>query len=137
MAQPIRGEMWNLALALESSYGVDPGTGNYDLFPGVFQNATLPDPATEFNNFWLLGVNSYRNWYISYRGRRTSQGSLPEMLLLNGSVLSLPVGEIRTIGAVVSGTTSTVTATSRGDMFVTVSGMLGFVSGAKIQVQVL
>lgn len=135
MGNPIRGEMWSLGLALESTYGTDPGTSRYVLFPGVFQNATMPDPNTEFNSFWLLGVNSYRNWYIAYKGRRQTQGSIPETLLLNGTPLFLPIGTQATIGGVIVSSGQLFTACSRGDTTIptTVSNQY-YASGTLVQV---
>jgi hypothetical protein len=135
MGLPVRGEMWNLALALESTYGTDPGTAKYVLFPGTFQNVTMPDPATDFNAFWLLGNNSYRNWYIAYKGRRTAQGSIPETLLLNGTPLFLPIGTQATIGGVVAQNSGLFVAASRGDTTIPVfNSAANFISGQLIQV---
>jgi hypothetical protein len=134
MSNPIRGEMWSLGLAPEASYGSDPGTANYVFFPGVFQNASMPDPTTEFNPFWLLGNNSYRNYFIAYKGRRTAQGSIPEMLLLNGAPLYLPIGNQYTLGSVVSTAAVTLNgAYSRGATIIPVSVQV-FASGDSIQV---
>ena len=85
MGYPIRGEMWNLALMPEVTYGTDiSGATYYTWFPGVFQNVSVPDPVMEFNPFYMLGINSYRNWYVAYKGKMTLSGGIPEMLLLNG-----------------------------------------------------
>jgi hypothetical protein len=135
MGNPIRGEMWSLALAPETSYAVDPGTAKYTWFPGVFQNASMPDPTTEFNSFWLLGVNSYRNFYTSYKGKRTATGAIPEMLLLNGTPLYLPIGKQATIGGVLAGgNTCIAIACSKGDTAVNLASGVTFASGDLIQV---
>jgi hypothetical protein len=99
MGTPIRGEMWKLAIAPEAAYGTDPGTAAYKLFPGLFTDATLPDPDIDFQPHYFLGSSSKRNWYIAYKGRMTMAGSIPNITLLNGQYLYLPVGTMATTGA--------------------------------------
>ena len=135
MGYPIRGEMWNLALMPEVTYGTDiSGATYYTWFPGVFQNVSVPDPVMEFNPFYMLGINSYRNWYVAYKGKMTLSGGIPEMLLLNGTSLYLPIGLQTTFGQIVGGDSArTAVACSRGDVIFGVSALGSLAAGDNIQ----
>jgi hypothetical protein len=93
---PIRGEMWVLTWGPESTAGT-AATNLTNIF-GVHQTATLPDPKADINTFWMLGNNSYRNYYIAYKGKKAISGSIPDSLLLNGVPLYLPIGKKSTTG---------------------------------------
>lgn len=97
---PIRGEQWHLAFAEESVYGTDPAAGDpanptlYKYPFGIVQTATIPDPDIEYTPFWMMGDASKRNSYLTYRGRRSLQGSISNILLLNGYPLYMPIGTV-------------------------------------------
>jgi hypothetical protein len=96
-AAPIRSEMWKLAYAIETNPGNDPypasNTGYTNTF-GIVQNVTMPDPQIDINNFWGLGTASIRNWFVSYHGKQTLSGSIPNFLLTDGKCLRLPIGNV-------------------------------------------
>jgi hypothetical protein len=93
-----RGEKFHLAFCPEIVYGIDPGTANYTNVFGVVETATLPDPLIDFMPIYALGTASNRNWYITYKGRIGIVGSIPEIWLLNGYPLYLPIGTVTTTG---------------------------------------
>ena len=90
----IRGETFKLGWSPESSYGIDPGTSAYTRVFGVVQSATMPDPVIDFQPFWTLGTASSRNWYIAYKGKMVLSGSIPDIILLDGRILSLGIGNV-------------------------------------------
>ncbi len=98
-AAPIRGETWKLTYDQETDYGTDEGTANLVNSFGVIQTATLPDPVTEFQSFYGHSTTTLRNWFITYKGRQSLTGSIPDVILLNGYPLHLPIGTCTTSGA--------------------------------------
>lgn len=94
----IRGETWKLAFGPEGSYGSDPGTAAIKYNFGVVQSATMPDPEYDWESIWALGSASKRNFYINYKGKKTLAGGIPDIWLLNGYPLYLPVGAVVTTG---------------------------------------
>jgi len=96
MGVPIRGESWELAYAVEGTYGDDPGTASYTNTFGIVQNATLPDPEIEFQPFYGQSTSNVRNWYIAYKGRMNLAMSIPDILLLDGRPLRWPLGSVST-----------------------------------------
>jgi len=109
----IRGEAWKMAYAAESSFGVDPGTGNYTNVFGVVQTANMPDPTISFQSFWGMTNASNRNWSITYPGPLQLQGSIPDIVLLDGRPLIYPIGGVINSGA---GPTYTHTITESGTL---------------------
>lgn len=93
------GSQWKMAWCKESTYGTDPGTASYVNPFGVVQTATLPDPVVDFQPIWTLGTASKRNWYVAYKGKLALAGSIPDIWLLNGNPIYLPIGACVTSGA--------------------------------------
>jgi len=108
----IRGESWELSFGPETSYGVDPGTAALNWVFGVVQQATMPDPEFNWMPYWMLGSASKRNFYIMYRGRKSFAGSIPDIVLINGYPLYLPIGDVVTTGTE-SPYTHTISETNR------------------------
>lgn len=132
---PIRGEQWVLTWAPEIISGTDPGTAYLVNIFGVHQQASLPDPKVEMNDYWMLGNESYRNYYIAYKGRKSLQGSVPESLLLNGATLYLPIGKKTTTGTDSGTGGSTLNGgTAVGATSVIVSDATGYSIGNYIQI---
>lgn len=132
---PIRGEQWVLTWAPEVTAGTDPGTAALVNVFGVHQQASMPDPKTEMNHFWMLGNNSYRNYFIAYKGRRTSIGSIPDTLLLGGSTLYLPIGSVTTTGTDSGAGNSTLNGgTAVGATSITLADASGYSNGDYIQI---
>jgi len=89
----LRGEKFKLAFSPETIYGSDPGTAAYVNAFGVVQSATLPDPAIDMIPIYAMGTASIRDWYTMYKGRISLSGSIPDIFLLNGLPLYLPIGQ--------------------------------------------
>ncbi len=99
MSPVIRGEKWKLAYAVEGTYKTAETTAALVNTFGIFQTATMPDPVLDIQPFWGHSTTSKRNWYIAHRGRVSLDGSIPDIILLNGSALHLPIGTCTTTGA--------------------------------------
>ncbi len=88
-----RGERWEITYDVEDTYGAAPN--NYmtatNLF-GVFDAATLPDPTFEHQPKWLMNPAN-RNYYVAYKGLARSNGSIPNITLLDGRPLFLPIAD--------------------------------------------
>jgi len=87
-----------LAFAPETIYGTAPGTSGYIYVFGVAETATLPDPLIDFMPIYAMGTSSNRNWYTTYKGRMGMTGSIPEIWLLNGYPVYLPIGTVANTG---------------------------------------
>lgn len=79
------------------------GSSFITFLPGVYETVTLPDIAPEFAPQYFLGTSSNRNPSITYRGRQSFVGSLPNVILLNGFPLRFPIGRVTTTGTDVGG----------------------------------
>ena len=89
-----RGERWQLSYGIESTYGEAPtgSTTSTNLF-GVFDTATLPDPSFDHQPWWMMNADN-RNYNIAYKGKASSiQGSIPNITLLDGRPLFLPLAD--------------------------------------------
>ena len=75
-----------------------------EFIPGAYESVTAPDPISEWNPRYFLNQNNDRNWTYMYRGRETLQGSVPNVILLDGSPLSLILGAARHKTVAISGT---------------------------------
>ncbi len=127
----LRGELWSLGYGpqfLESVLAdVCYGSGIIDetwltYLPGIFENASLPDPEITIEPRWGFGQASYRNWYNVFLGRTAFSGSISDMTILNGTSLRWPIGPCATTpqGAGSSGTTLNG-ATTAGALSITAS----------------
>jgi len=92
----IRGESWKMAYAVEGIYKTAELTAALVNPFGIFQTATLPDPAIDIQPFWGHSTTSVRNWFTAYRGRVTLEGSIPDIMITNGQLLHLPIGTCTT-----------------------------------------
>jgi hypothetical protein len=112
----LRGELWSLGFGPQfvESVLVDvcdaDGIINPTLLtymPGIFENATLPDPEPTFDPRWGYGTASNRNWYNVFLGKTSFNGSIGDMTVLNGYPLRWPIGPCATTpsGAGSAGTT--------------------------------
>ena len=114
-----RGEKWRLSYGVESAYGESPtsdgnnhitsSTPSMNLF-GVFQDATLADPTFDHTPYWFQNSNN-RNYTMAYKGKATCQGSIPNIVLLNGWPLALPISNTILHGfGVIVGNSGTIAA---------------------------
>jgi hypothetical protein len=90
-----RAERWEVTYGVEAAYGESPSTGGTILATnqfGVFQDATLPNPRFEHKPYWFMNPDN-RNYYIAYKGKATSSGSIGNIILLDGKSLFLPVAD--------------------------------------------
>jgi hypothetical protein len=95
----IRGENFKITYGVESAYGTDPGTGSLVNSFGVVQSATLADPTIDYLPFWGMSNQQYRNWYVAYKGKMALNMSIPDVMLLNGAPLFLPIGKCSVTGS--------------------------------------
>lgn len=95
----IRGESWKLSFGPEATWNTDPGTASIGYPLGVVQTGTMPDPEMDWQPIWAYGSSSNRNFYINYKGRLSMTGSIPDIWLLNGYPLYLPIGSVTTTGS--------------------------------------
>jgi len=101
----VRGELWSLGFGAQFTEsflaGVCDANGIIDptlltYLPGIFETATLPDPEPSFDPRWGFGTASYRNWYTTYLGKTSFNGSIGDMTVLNGFPLRWPIGPCAT-----------------------------------------
>lgn len=103
MSPIYRAEAHLLSFGAEAADGTDPGTSVLTFPPGVWETATLPDWEADFLPKWYLGSASLRNWYSIFRGKKILSGSIPDMLVLNGSIFKWGLGSVTTEGTDVGG----------------------------------
>ena len=86
-----RGERWKLSYGIESDYGEAPTESTTAVHSfGVFDDATLADPEFDFQPFWFQNTNN-RSYSMAYKGRAKCSGSIPDIVLLNGYPIFLPI----------------------------------------------
>ena len=119
----------------------DPTKGRkYITFlPGVYETVDVPDPEMAIEARYFLGTNARRNFFQAYKGQQSFNGSMGDMVLLNGWPLRFPIGGVvtiphaATIGDAVSGTNTThgtTGAINKGDMFFIPAG--DYTSGSNV-----
>lgn len=92
-----RSERWSLLWGQESrsdsgAYGALPsGTTTAIYNFGAFDEATLPDPEFDHIPMWMYKSDLNRNLSKFYRGRASYSGSIPNIVLLDGRCLHLPL----------------------------------------------
>jgi len=96
--------------------------------PGVYETVDVPDPEMAIEGRRLLGESAKRNFGIAYSAQQTYSGSVGGFVLLDGTPLRFPIGNVQTAAfqsdntdaiAAISGN-PTATA-SKGDIFCTTS----------------
>ena len=96
--------------------------------PGVYETVDVPDPEMSIEGRRLLGESAKRNFGIAYSGQQSYSGSVGGFVLLDGTPLRFPIGNVQTAAfqsdnsdaiAAISGN-PTATA-SKGDIFCTTS----------------
>ena len=96
--------------------------------PGVYETVDVPDPEMAIEGRRLLGEGAKRNFGIAYSGQQTYSGAVGGFVLLDGTPLRFPIGNVQTAAfqsdntdaiAAISGN-PTATA-SKGDIFCTTS----------------
>ena len=96
--------------------------------PGVYETVDVPDPEMAIEGRRLLGEGAKRNFGIAYSAQQTYSGSVGGFVLLDGTPLRFPIGNVQTAAfqsdnsdaiAAISGN-PTATA-SKGDIFCTTS----------------
>jgi len=96
--------------------------------PGVYETVDVPDPEMSIEGRRLLGESAKRNFGIAYSAQQTYSGSVGGFVLLDGTPLRFPIGNVQTAAfqsdnsdaiAAISGN-PTATA-SKGDIFCTTS----------------
>jgi len=104
--------------------------------PGIYDAVACPDLTPEITPFYFLNTSSNRNWTYAYRGRQTFNGSIANMILLNGFPIRFPIGSVATTGTDVgSGGGSTLDgATYKGQIEVTLASATSYAAGHKIQI---
>ena len=129
-ASPVlRGEMWGLSFGPQFLEGVLANVCHADgviyetwltFMPGMFENATLPDPEVTIDPRWGFGSASYRNWYNVFLGKTGFAGSIGDMTIINGLPLRWPIGPCATTPAGAAGASTTLNgATTPGALSIT------------------
>jgi len=59
---------------------------------GVFDDCSLPDPTFEMQPWWIMNPAA-RNYYVAYKGRARSEGAIPNIILLDGRPIFLPLAD--------------------------------------------
>ena len=104
--------------------------------PGVYETVEVPDMETAIEPRYFLGTQSRRNFFQAYKGQQSFNGSVGDMVLLNGWPLRFPIGSVTTFpldasDALISdGSTSTTlaAATDKGDIFINPTASLSGVA---------
>lgn len=132
----IRGESWKLSYGPETTFNTDPGTTYLKTVFGVVQTGNMPDPDMDWQPIWALGGASVRNFYTMYRGKKSLNGSIGDIWILNGApALYLPIGTIATVGTDSGTGASTLNgATAIGATSVTLNSGAGYADNDYIQV---
>ena len=96
--------------------------------PGVYETVDVPDPEMSIEGRRLLGEGAKRNFGIAYSGQQSYCGSVGRFVLLYGTPLRFPIGNVQTddfqsdnsdaIAAISGNPTATA---SKGDIFCTTS----------------
>jgi hypothetical protein len=105
--------------------------------PGVWESVTVPDLTPELMPQYFNKTASDRNWSYLYRGRQTFQGSLPNIILLNGFPLKYSFGNVYTTGTDSGTGGSDLNETSGvnvGEREVTLTSATGYAAGDYIQI---
>jgi hypothetical protein len=106
-----RGERWQLSYGIEAAYGAAPAAGlTATNLLGVFDSATLPDPSFDHQGYWLQNPSN-RDYYIAYKGKAASSGSISNIILLDGRPLFLPIANTISHSAAPSPYTHTINET--------------------------
>jgi len=106
--------------------------------PGIYDAVACPDLTPEITPYYFLNTYGNRNWSYAYRGRQTFNGSIANMILLNGFPIRFPIGSVATTGTDTgSGGGSTLNgATLKGQIEITVASATGYAAGDYIQIDV-
>jgi len=104
--------------------------------PGVYDAVACPDLTPEITPYYFLNTSGNRNWTVAYRGRQTFNGSIANMILLNGYPLRFPIGSVATTGTDVgSGGGSTLSsATTKGRIEAPVADATSYAAGDYVQI---
>jgi len=104
--------------------------------PGIYDAVACPDLTPEITPYYFLNTSGNRNWTYAYRGRQTFNGSIANMIMLNGFPMRFPIGSVATTGTDVgSGGGSTLDgATLKGQIEVTMTSATGYSAGDYIQI---
>ncbi len=105
----------------------DSGRKYITFLPGVYETVDVPDPEMAIEARYFLGTESKRNFFQAYKGQQSFNGSMGDMILLNGWPLRFPIGGVVTIpqatniADAVTGTFGNApsAAITKGDIFIT------------------
>jgi hypothetical protein len=126
----------------------DGGINFATFLPGVYETITTPDVTPEFLPQYFLKDSSDRNWSYMYRGKQTFNGSLSNILLLNGQPLKYAFGKVATTAASLtnadtlnmpasgSGSSAVLAGSFVGDRVITLTSATDYDVGKYIQVGV-
>ena len=64
--------------------------------PGVYETVDVPDPEMAIEGRRLLGESAKRNFGIAYSGQQTYSGAVGGFVLLDGTPLRFPIGNVQT-----------------------------------------
>ena len=104
--------------------------------PGIYDAVACPDLTPEITPYYFLNTAGNRNWTYAYRGRQTCNGSIANMILLNGFPIRFPIGSVATTGTDAgSGGASTLSSgTTKGRIEAPLTDASGYAAGDYIQI---
>jgi hypothetical protein len=106
--------------------------------PGVWETVSTPDLTPELMPQYFNKTTSDRNWAYMYRGRQTFQGSVPNIILLNGFPMKYPFGHVYSTGTDSGGGGGSdldeTSGVNVGEREVTVTSATGYAAGDYIQI---
>lgn len=125
-----------LAFGFEPTFGTRAITASLRSVPGAWETVDLPDPDMGFEPHYFIAdsVNANRNFRYVYRGKRSNNLSLPNVLVIDGAPLRWPIGSVATPTATTTTATTFTLPVARGATVITVADTAGFVAGDNIRI---
>ena len=95
---------------------------------GIMSSANLPDPIFDWQPTYAFATNTFRTWYKMYKGKVEYRGSIPDIWLLDGRCLRLPIGTCATKGTTsgTKGSTTLDVAAAAGDTAISLTSSSNF-----------
>ncbi|MBI2020081.1 hypothetical protein HYS94_01540 [Candidatus Daviesbacteria bacterium] len=125
-----------LALGFEPTFGTRAAAATIRSTPGIWETVDLPDPDMGFEPHYFVAdsTNANRNFRFIYRGKRSHNLSIPNMLAIDGTALRWSIGSVATPTATTSTATTFTLPVARGATVITVADTAGFIAGDNIRI---
>jgi len=104
--------------------------------PGIYDAVACPDLTPEITPYYFLNTAGNRNWTYAYRGRQTFNGSIANMIMLNGFPMRFPIGSVATTGTDPGGggASTLSSATTKGRIEAPLTDSANYAAGNYIQI---